>query len=376
MIFKTALHAGLLGLALGLSGLAAQAAPPCRIAFDIGSSGVRAGASNNPAVAHVDIDYLAPLWAGRGLDETFSPTAIALKNLPLGARFSSRCDRVAAAFSAWRLAWQQSASETAALMARMQADTRVAVLVMPQSVEGAYAYASARDVLGTRLTSSHVLDVGGGSLQIAGARSTYGQALGQKSWHQLLCTALRQSAVPACDLQPMAAEDLQAARLTLDEKFSAITAALEPSTTLTAISRPITRGVAPAVRLLTEGKTGPMDRLSAKDLSAAITAMAALSSEKIAALTGTPPSYATYLLSDMLLLEGLLRATGGADIKVIEGTLSILPALLADDRAFKWSVRYGCYLERFKLSGPDAYFSDPATCEKKLLPSAGLPRAR
>jgi hypothetical protein len=365
MNFKTAFQAWLLGLALGLSGLAAHAATPCRIAFDIGSSGVRAGASNHPAVAHVDIDYLAPLWAGRGLADTFSPTANALKNLPLGAGFSASCDRVAAAFSAWRLAWQQAAGETAALMARMQADTRVAVLVMPQSVEGAYAYASARNVLGVRLTTSHVLDMGGGSLQIAGARTTYGQALGQKSWHQLLCASLRQSAVPACDLQPMSAEDLLATRLALDEKFSGVAAALEPSTTLTAISRPITRGVAPAVRLLVEGKSGPLDRLSAKDLSAAITVMAGLSSEKIATLTGTPPSYAAYLLSDMLLLEGLLRATGGADIKVIDGTLSILPALLSDDKAFKWSARYGCYLERFMVSGPDAYFSDPATCARR-----------
>jgi hypothetical protein len=207
--------------------------------------------------------------------------------------------------------------------------------------------------------------MGGGSLQIAGARTTYGQALGQKSWHQLLCASLRQSAVPACDLQPMSAENLLAVRFALDEKFSGVAAALEPSTTLTAISRPITRGVAPAVRLLVEGKSGPLDRLSAKDLSAAITVMAGLSSEKIATLTGTPPSYAAYLLSDMLLLEGLLRATGGADIKVIDGTLSILPALLSDDKAFKWSARYGCYLERFMVSGPDAYFSDPATCARR-----------
>jgi hypothetical protein len=369
MILRTVFRVWLLGLAvglaLGLSGLSAHAATSCRIAFDIGSSGVRAGASNNAAVAHVDIDYLAPLWAGRSLEDTFNPTAIALKNLPLGAGFSARCVRGAAGFSAWRLAWQQAASETAALMARLQADTRVAVLVMPQSVEGAYAYASARDVLGARLATSHVLDIGGGSFQIAGARSTYGQALGQKSWRQVLCASLRQSTVPVCDLQPMSTEDLQAARLTLDEKFIGITAALEPSTTLTAISRPITRGVAPAVRLLVSGKTGSSDVLSAKDLSAAITAMATLSSEKIATQTGTPPSYAAYLLSDMLLLEGLLRATGGADIKVIEGTLSILPALLADDKAFRWSARYGCYLERFKVTGPDAYFSDPATCARR-----------
>jgi hypothetical protein len=365
MILRMVFRVWLVGLAIGLSGLTAYAAASCRIAFDIGSSGVRAGATNNPAVAHVDIDYLAPLWAGRGLEDTFSPTAIALKNLPLGAGFFARCDRVAAGFSAWRLAWQQAADETAALMARLQADTRVAVLVMPQSVEGAYAYASARDVLGPRLTSSHVLDLGGGSFQIAGAQSTYGQALGQKSWHQVLCTSLRQSAAPACDLQPMSAEDLQTARLALDDKFSGMTAALEPATTMTAISRPITRGVAPAVRLLVEGKAGPLDRLSAKDLSAAIAAMAGLSSDKIATLTSTPPSYAAYLLSDMLLLEGLLRATGGADIKVTEGTLSILPALLSDDKAFKWSARYGCYLERFKVSGPDAYFSDPATCARR-----------
>ena len=65
----------------------------------------------------------------------------------------------------------------------------------------------------------------------------------------------------------------------------------------------------------------------------------------------------------MLLLEGVLRATGRADINVAEGTLSILPALLADDTAFTWSTRYGCYLARFKVSGPDAYFSDPATCD-------------
>ena len=363
MIVRKAIRGGVLGLVLGMAGLAAHADPTCRIAFDIGSSGVRVGASNSAALAHVDIDYLTPLWVGRGLDDTFSPTASALKTLPLGAGFSARCDRVAGAFSAWRLAWRQAAGETAALMARLQADTRVAVLVMPQSVEGAYAYVSARQVLGARLTTSHVLDMGGGSLQIAGARTTYGQDLGQKSWHQVLCATLRQSAVASCDLQPMSAEDLQTARHWLDDKFGGMAASLGPSPTLTAISRPITRGVVPAVRLLVTGKTGATDQLAAKDISTAITKMADLSHEKIAAVTATPSGFAGYLLSDMLLLEGVLRATGGADIKVAEGTLSILPALLADETAFTWSTRYSCYLARFKVSGPDAYFSDPATCD-------------
>ena len=359
---ETVLSRWLLGLAIGLVALAAQADPACRIAFDVGSSGVRVGASNSAAQAHADIDYLTPLWAGRGLDDTVSPTVAALKKLPLEAGFSAHCDRVAGTFSAWRLAWEQSAGDTAALMARLQAETRVAVLVMPQSVEGAYAYASARQVLGARLTTSHVLDIGGGSLQIAGARTTYGQALGQKSWHQVLCTTLRQTAVSSCELQPMSATDLQTARRLLDEKFSGLAATLGPQATLTAISRPVTRGVAPAVRLLGARKTEPTEPLSAPDISTAISKMAGLSGEKTAALVAAPPAYAAYLLSDMLLLEGLLRATGGANIQVIEGTLSILPALLSDDTAFQWSAHYGCYLERFKASGPDAYFSDPATC--------------
>ena len=148
----------------------------------------------------------------------------------------------------------------------------------------------------------------------------------------------------------------------LDDKFGGMAASLGPSPTLTAISRPITRGVAPAVRLLVTGKTGGADQLAAKDISTVITKIAGLSHEKIATLTGIPSSFAGYLLSDMLLLEGLLRATGGTDMKAIEGTLSILPALLADDKAFTWSTRYSCYLDRFKVSGPDTYFGDPGTC--------------
>jgi len=362
MLWRKAFCGGVLGLALGLAGLAAQAETRCRIAFDVGSSGVRVGASNSAAQAQVDIDYLTPLWAGRGLDDTVVPTVAALNKLPIEAGLSAQCDRVAGTFSAWRLAWQQSAGDTAALMARLQAETRVAVLVLPQSVEGAYAYASARQALGSRLTTSHVLDIGGGSLQIAGERTTYGQALGQKSWHQRLCTTLRQSAVASCELQPMSAADLQTARRLLDEQFSDMAATLGPQTTLTAISRPVTRGVAPAVHLLVAGKTEPLDPLSAQDISNAIQQMAGLSSGDMAARLATPSSYATYLLSDMLLLEGLLRATGGAHIQVIEGTLSILPALLSDDTAFQWSAHYACYLERFKASGPNAYFSDPASC--------------
>jgi hypothetical protein len=364
MRLKKAARVWLLGLALAGLGLAAQADTTCRMAFDVGSSGVRVGASSSAAQAHVDIDFLTPLWAGRGLDETWLPTTAALKNLPLEAGFPTLCTRVAGAFSAWRLAWQQAASDTVALMARLQAETGVAVLVVPQSVEGAYAYAAARQVLGARLSSSHVLDVGGGSLQIAGAQTTYGQALGQKSWHQLLCASLRRTAVAACELQPMSEQDLLTARRLLEEKLNGMGQTLGPSPTLTAISRPVTRGVAPAVRLLGGDKNASPDQLTARDISAAITQLAGLNADQTAARVAIPAPYAVYLLSDMLLLEGLLRALGAAEMQVVEGNLSILPALLADDKAFQWSAHYGCYLARFKASGPDTYFSDPATCPR------------
>ncbi len=362
MLSRRTLFGWLLGLVLGCAALLVHAEAACRLAFDVGSSGVRVGASNSAAEAHVDIDFLTPLWAGRGLAETWLPTAAALKNLPSEAGLSAQCDRVAGTFSAWRLAWQQAGGDTAAVLARLQADTGVAVLVMPQSVEGAYAYASARQVLSARLSSSHVLDIGGGSFQIAGAQTTYGQALGQKSWHQLLCASLRQAAVAACELQPMSAQDLLTARRMLDDKLSGMRQALGPRPTLTAISRPVTRGVAPAVRLLAGDASAAADHLTARDISATVTQLAGLSTNQTAARVATPAFYATYLLSDLLLLEGLLRALGAADMQVIEGNLSILPALLADDKAFQWSAHYSCYVARFKVAGPDTYFSDPATC--------------
>ncbi len=42
----------------------------CRIAYDMGSSGIRAGASGSALTTQVGIDYLDPLWAGRGLEDS------------------------------------------------------------------------------------------------------------------------------------------------------------------------------------------------------------------------------------------------------------------------------------------------------------------
>lgn len=339
----------------------AQAEAPCRIAYDIGSSGVRAGASNSALVTRAGIDYLASLRAGRGLDDAIPPTIAALNETPRQAGFSRHCARVGGGFSAWRLAAQQDVGRLVAQLVQVNAATGVAVLVIPQNAEGAYGYSGARQLLGARLATSHVLDIGGGSLQISGAQTSYGQALGQKIWHQQLCLALRNTATQPCDLAPMSDGDLQKARALLAQRLEGAGAAFPHAVTMTAISLPVTQGVAPAVDRLLQHAPGQR-RLSQRDLGEAIGQSAGLTLAETARRLAIAPHYAAYLLSDMLLVEGVMQATGGEDMQIAEVDLTNLPGLLADDRAYRWGDDYGCYLQRLAQSGVDAYASDPATC--------------
>ena len=64
----------------------------------------------------------------------------------------------------------------------------------------------------------------------------------------------------------------------------------------------------------------------------------------------------------MLLVEGLLEATRGDSLMVAEIDLTNIPGLLADERAFAWQRHYGCYLDRLRGMGLDAYASDPDSC--------------
>ena len=351
----------LLAAACALSCTVAHAEAPCRIAFDIGSSGIRAGASNSELVTRASIDYLASLRAGHGLDEAVLPTIAALNEAPRQARLSRQCARVGGGFSAWRLAVQQDVGKLMANLVQIQAATGVAVLVIPQHAEGAYGYFGARQLLGSRFATSHVLDIGGGSLQISGEQASFGDALGQKIWHQQLCLALRNTAAQPCDLAPMSGDDLGRARALLAQRLEGIGAALPHAVTMTAISRPVTQGVAPAVdRLL--GRAPGQKRLTQRDLGDAIGQLASLTPAETAKRLAIAPNYAAYLLSDMLLVEGVMQATGGEDLQIAEIDLTNLPGLLADDRAFRWGSDYGCYLQRLAQIGVDAYSSDPATC--------------
>lgn len=350
-------------LALAGAFFAAQAygQEPCRVAFDMGSSGIRAGASNSEAVTRASIDYLAPLRKGRSLDEVMDPTIAALRELPQQAGFAAHCARVGGGFSAWRLALQQDAGKLVSNLVRIKAESGVAVLVIPQKVEGAYGYHGARQLLGERLKTSHVLDIGGGSMQVAGQRTTYGEALGQKIWHQKLCQAIRHTAEQPCALQPMTKRELAKARALLAKELHGIGKALPEQVAMTAISRPVTQGVAPTVAHL-QGKPEEQKIVARRDLTSAIAHLSRLTPEQMASRLKLSQRYAAYLFSDMLLVEGLLQATGGRHLQIAEIDLTNLPGMLADDVAFRWADHYDCYLERLRELGLNAYASDPATC--------------
>lgn len=337
---------------------------PCRTAFDLGSSGIRAGSSMSTATARADIDFLEPLWAGHGMAENVPPTIAALRELPRKAGFPTGCNALGGGFSAWRLAAQQDSVTLVGQLARIRAASGVPVLVIPQDQEGRYGYFGARAVLGAELQTSHVIDIGGGSLQIAGAEGGFGALLGQKAWARRLCQSLRGAGLDDCRLQPMAGDDLARARALAAAQWVTLPATLPVGRmSLTAISRPVTRGVLPALNRL---QGGDSQRIEAIALSAAIDRLAGLTLHETAALTSKSPNDAAFLLSTMLLLESVMQATGVAGMQVAELDLSNLPGLLADDRAFAWTERYACYLTRLAMQGEAAYASDPATCRPNI----------
>jgi hypothetical protein len=105
-------------------------------------------------------------------------------------------------FSAWRLAWRQDGARLSQHLETLREQTGVAVLVIPAAVEGRYGHDSAKQALGPRLQTTHILDIGGGSMQVASHERSFGIELGQKSWTHQLCQTLGRDTSTACQLLP------------------------------------------------------------------------------------------------------------------------------------------------------------------------------
>lgn len=342
-----------------------QAQENCRIAFDIGSSGIRTGSTISPKSARTNINYLDPIWEGLGIGETITPTIVALRDLPNSSGFPEHCARVAGSFSAWRLALEQNPSHLVQMLERVRQESGVAILVIPQLQEGAYGYVGAQRQLGEKLRTSHILDIGGGSLQIAGQQHSYGEMLGQKAWRRALCQALRQTVSSTCTLQPLKHGDLATARSLALDKLHMIEQALPfGKVTMTAISRPVTRGIFPAMKQLFPD-TPLRQTIRLPVLTGVINDLAPLTLEETIARTKQPNTHIGDLIPTMLLVEALLQTTGTPEMQVAEIDLDNLSGLLGDEKAYAWERHYNCYLDRLLSLGTSAYDSDPTTCPEK-----------
>ena len=379
MALPTFFRRGWLALALGtLLGGMAQAEEPCRIAFDIGSSGIRVGGNAGAGSAKASIDYLSDVWADQRIDVTVDATVAALKDMPAKAVLPAGCQQVAGGFSAWRLALDLGdRRELVETLAELHGRSGVAVFVIPQAVEGAYGYASARALLGDRLKTRYILDIGGGSLQIADAGSGWGTTLGQKTWHREFCQVVRGDSQGNCQVLPLTGAERRAAAHLLAGRIGEARRALPGRLDLTAISPPVTRSVYPLLRYLAaQGRLGS-GRVDERgfDLAAVNGALDLLTGLDAAhwqqllgeCRAGVPeslcqPSFGEYVASDLLLVQALMNGLGVNKLKVAEADINNVPGLLGDDRAYRWSEQYSCYLARLDRRGADAYLDDPASC--------------
>ena len=339
------------------------AAQECRMVFDLGSSGVRATSSRIDDARTMpwrDLDLLTPLMEGRSLEGLIPEVESTLRDLSAQLNEPPTCLRLGGGFSAWRLALKKDASHLARQLESLHASTGVAVLVIPSLIEGRYGHASALKALGPRLKTSHILDIGGGSMQVAGHDRSFGIELGQKSWHRLLCQRLDRAGT-SCQLQPMQPGELQRARALADEQLQTLSAEIGTAQ-VTAISRPVTRGIQSALQAL--GLATP-ERISLRDLSQALEQLGGgWTLEQTLQLTQTPSPFASFLLSDMLLVEAVMRTLNLSTLALAETPINNLPALLQDDQAFEWAKRHPCYLKRLRDHGPAAYFMEPALCDR------------
>ncbi|MBF0339817.1 MAG: hypothetical protein HQL95_02485 [Magnetococcales bacterium] len=353
------------------------AANDCLIGFDVGSSGLRAGSLTSDKTAKVKVDYLADLWPDNRIDVTTDSSVAAFKKLPEEIGMKG-CLSLAGGYSAWRLAMEKGKpGDVARSLAEFHQRTGVYFFVIPQDVEGAYGYAAARQAMGEHLTTPFIIDIGGGSLQIASQQDGWGAPLGQKSWRKLFCEQVKHSTDANCPPNPAGKEAVEKSRQTLAPFVSQAIKKLGQGLAITAVSPLVVHGMHPVMRILAEKNPGMAAGVDARGFSrAALAAAIALLADKddpqiLKALAncrredGKPTcqeQFVATFVSDMLLLHALMEGMQIDRIEVGEADITNVPGILADPRPKAWSQHYACYLTRLESQGIAAFTSDPGTC--------------
>ncbi|MBF0214799.1 MAG: hypothetical protein HQM00_14770 [Magnetococcales bacterium] len=367
---------GLMLLATPLPGFADET---CRIAFDVGSSGIRVGASKQDEQAKVSIDYLEDVWPDRIIDRTVTPTIEAFISLPKKAGLPTDCRAVAGGYSAWRFALQQGdPTRLIDTLRQIHEQTQVPLFIIPQDIEGMHGHLAARNALGERLKTPFTLDMGGGSLQIASQTSGWGTDLGQKAWRKLFCEQIKKSLDPLCAPNPVGRASLTETARLLTPRLAEAQKMVGVGMPITAISAPVVKMIHPVLRFLASrqalipaagvDETG-FDRAA---LTAAIALLAPMDDAALAKLLtlpadeGTPPvceaRFLPTLVTDMLLIHTLMTGLEIERLEVALAPVTNVPGLLADPHAAAWADHYACYLRTLGTLGIEAFRGDPASC--------------
>lgn len=345
------------------------------MAFDVGSSGIRIGSTLDSAQTKVAIDYLADVDPDNEINVTVEKTIETLVSLPVETGIPKGCRGVAAGFSAWRLAWRKGKPDNLlATLKNIHQQTQVEFFIIPQDVEAVYGYISAKAALGAAIPTPFVLDLGGGSLQIASANIGWGTELGQKTWRKSLCREINNDPDPLCSVNPIGAAGVQkAAKIVLPETTAA-QKILGSGIGLTAVSAPVVKGIHPVLSFLAGDRRlilGAIDNHSfSRDiLSHAIELLSTKSDEAIASLlencheNTSHPFCATRfiptLVTDMLLVHAFMTGLAVEHMEVSSAEVTNVAGILADERGFAWAGHYNCYLDQLKKTGLDAFKSDP-----------------
>lgn len=324
---------------------------PCVVAFDMGSSGVRAGENLSDKQAEQRFDYFT-LFANTGsLNASEAQLTDSFKNLPVRAKLNSSCKRIGGGFSVWRMAQSGEPDQLNAMLQRLYENTGVAVFVIPQHREGHYAFQAAKAKLGDLLDSSHILDIGGGSFQVAGADTGFGLQLGQKSIYQVLCKRLRaiRNSLEGneCQLEVLSIFERDTLRQYMQQYLQAhlVSSNCKKSQcpqSLTAISKPVTKGVYPLLTKLEVSEATGV--ISFKDLNLAVNTVSTMKLSDLSLRLGTHSEFNKYLISDLIFLEALSRWLNLEKFKVAEVDVNNVYGLTRDPVLLSLSDQFPCYL--------------------------------
>ncbi|MBF0611835.1 MAG: hypothetical protein G8345_16845 [Magnetococcales bacterium] len=365
-------------VASGMGSMSAKA-DECRVGFDVGSSGLRVGTLESKETAKTGVDFLADVWSDNIINLTVDATVEAMTTLPEKIN-KKGCHGVAGGYSAWRYAMEKGKPEQVVeTLKEIQSRSGVYLFVIPQDVEGSYGYVAAKEALGDRLTTSHILDIGGGSMQIASKDGGWGTALGQKAWMKLFCEKVKQEKVDVCQPNPVGKAALETyqsilAPYTFEAKNSL---KVDGAFAITAVSTNVVNTTLPVLDHLVNLKKSVAGRVTADgfDRQALQGAIALLSNKDDKALLATldgclwqekafcDGKFIKSFVTDMLLVHAFMEALGLDWLHVGQANITNIPGILQDSRPLAWSKNYPCYLKRLQEQGSKAFNSDPGTCE-------------